>query len=86
MITTVDAPFFSLSLSCWQVPENFVKALNELIVANSSRTAVSFLYLPNPPVDTSSYAKYLSQLEGLTNNLQPTVFVHGLHPVTSTTL
>ncbi|XP_076452159.1 solute carrier family 12 member 9-like isoform X2 [Babylonia areolata] len=69
-----------------EVPENFLKALNELIVSNSSRTAVSFLYLPIPPVDTASYAKYLSQLEGLSNNLHPTVFVHGLHPVTSTTL
>lgn len=69
-----------------EVPENFVKALNELIMSNSSRTAVSFLYLPIPPMDTANYAKYLSQLEGLTNNLQPTVFVHGLHPVTSTTL
>ncbi|XP_070207369.1 solute carrier family 12 member 9-like isoform X2 [Littorina saxatilis] len=69
-----------------EVPENFVKALNELIVANSSHTAVSFLYLPNPPADPSSYAKYLSQLESLSSNLQPTVFVHGLHPVTSTTL
>ncbi|KAK7490911.1 hypothetical protein BaRGS_00017783 [Batillaria attramentaria] len=69
-----------------EVPENFIKAVNELIVANSSRSAVSFLYLPKPPMDSSDYAKYLSQLEGLSNNLHPTVFVHGLHPVTSTTL
>jgi potassium/chloride transporter 9 len=71
---------------CRQVPDNYVKALNELIVSNSTRTAVSFLYLPNPPVDSAMYPKYLSQLEGLSSNLQPTVFVHGLHPVTSTTL
>lgn len=69
-----------------QVPDNFIKAMNELIVGNSSRSAVSFLYLPKPPMDDSQNAKYLLQLEGLTNNLHPTVFVHGLHPVTSTTL
>ncbi|XP_076472572.1 LOW QUALITY PROTEIN: solute carrier family 12 member 9-like [Babylonia areolata] len=85
-----------------EVPENYVKALNELILTNSGRTAVTFLYLPTPPPtppaapeggegvqragEGASYARYLSQLDGLTQNLGPTVLVHGLHPVTSTTL
>lgn len=68
------------------MPENFVKAMNEVMVNNSTSTAVSFLYLPKPPAEVDGYSKYLSQLEVLTSNLQPTVFVHGLHPVTSTTL
>lgn len=69
-----------------EVPESYIKALNELIAGNSSRTAVTFLYLPKPPPEEDRYARYLSQLQGLTHNLQPTVLVHGLHPVTSTTL
>ncbi|ESO84407.1 hypothetical protein LOTGIDRAFT_207292 [Lottia gigantea] len=69
-----------------EVPEEFIKAINEMISANSSRTAVSFFYLPKPPSDSTKYGSYLSQLDLLTANLQPSVMVHGLHPVTSTTL
>lgn len=65
---------------------NFLNALNELIVRYSSRTAVCFLYLPQPPKNKNLYGQYLQQLDGLSANLPPTVFVHGLHPVTSTTL
>ncbi|XP_041377713.1 solute carrier family 12 member 9-like isoform X2 [Gigantopelta aegis] len=69
-----------------RVPEEFVKAMNELIIANSSHTAVSFFYLPKPPTDPADSARYLSDLDLLTKNLKPSVLVHGLHPVTSTTL
>ncbi|KAL8581793.1 hypothetical protein ACOMHN_010167 [Nucella lapillus] len=69
-----------------EVPDSYLAALNELITSNSSRTAVTFLYLPKPPAQEDCYPGYLSQLEGLTHNMHPTVLVHGLHPVTSTTL
>ena len=69
-----------------RVSEAFVKAMNELIIANSSRTAVSFFYLPKPPIDPADSIRYLSDLDLLTNDLKPSVLVHGLHPVTSTTL
>lgn len=76
-------------------PNQFIEEMNELICSHSSRTVVSFLYLPRPPPEGTSVGedtmemernKYLDQLELLSRNLPPTVFVHGLHPVTSTTL
>ncbi|KAK6176290.1 hypothetical protein SNE40_014598 [Patella caerulea] len=69
-----------------EVSEEFIKSINELIQANSSRTAVSFFYLPKPPTDSTQFSTYLSHLDALTTNLQPSVMIHGLHPVTSTTL
>ncbi|XP_061180735.1 solute carrier family 12 member 9-like [Saccostrea echinata] len=68
------------------VPEEFIRAINQIIISYSSTTAVSFLYLPIPPLDTGDYETYLNSLEMLSENLPPTLFVHGLHPVTSTTL
>ncbi|XP_046326120.1 solute carrier family 12 member 9-like isoform X1 [Haliotis rufescens] len=70
----------------YEAPDDFVKAMNELIIANSSRTAASFLYLPKPPTESALYGKYLYHLDMLTANLKPTILVQGLHPVTSTTL
>ena len=69
-----------------QINSAFLTEINKLIVSYSSLTAVSFLYLPRPPEDGSLRDTYLTQLAGLTENLPPTVLVHGLHPVTSTTL
>ena len=67
-----------------EVTGDFLRAVNRLIVSYSSRTAVSFMYLPRPPQD--KHKQYMAQLEGLSEDLPPTVYVHGLHPVTSTTL
>jgi len=64
----------------------FLQAINKTIVSYSKRTAVTFLYLPRPPEDTKQSEMYLKQLTKLSDDLPPTVFVHGLHPVTSTTL
>lgn len=64
----------------------YVHSLNQLLVSHSSHTAVTFLYLPRAPQSTDLASQYILQLEELSNNLPPTVFVHGLHPVTSTTL
>ena len=69
-----------------KISPEFLKALNAMIASHSKRSAVTFLYLPRPPVDETLQASYMSQLEDLSENLPPTVFVHGLHPVTSTTL
>lgn len=69
-----------------KISKDFLNALNQMIISHSQRTAVTFLYLPYPPTEESLQEHYMKQLEELSENLPPTVFVHGLHPVTSTTL
>lgn len=68
------------------VPETLVQRLNSNIKDCSRNTAVTFLYLPRPPQDTTSQLEYLLSLTALTNDLPPTILVHGLNPVISTTL
>ncbi|XP_023932944.1 solute carrier family 12 member 9-like isoform X2 [Lingula anatina] len=78
-----------LSTDYTVVSDEYVVKLNELIKQHSSNqgnTAVTFLYLPRTPKKESLYTKYLKQLAILTDDLPPTVLVHGIHPVTSTTL
>uniref|UniRef100_A0A667ZP21 Solute carrier family 12 member 9 n=1 Tax=Myripristis murdjan TaxID=586833 RepID=A0A667ZP21_9TELE len=48
--------------------------------------AVRFLYLPRPPADTSRYQAYLHQLDLLTQDLGPTLLIHGVTPVVTTDL
>ncbi|XP_046614333.1 solute carrier family 12 member 9 isoform X1 [Neodiprion virginianus] len=73
------------------IPESYLSSVNELIRQNSANTAVVFIYLPPPP-DSSTrdeqeiYSRYLHSLSSLTANLPPTVLIHGLNAVTSTTL
>ena len=68
------------------LPKHIVEAINTRIKECSNRTAVSFLYLPQPPKSTTAQIEYLDRLTDLTNDLPPTVLVHGLNPVISTTL
>lgn len=60
--------------------------MNELILQQTSQTVATFIYLPAPPGDDNSAATYLKRLEIISDNLTPTVFVHGVNIVTSTTL
>ncbi|CAG5136766.1 unnamed protein product, partial [Candidula unifasciata] len=69
-----------------RVPDGYMKAVNTLVQANSNRSAVTFLYLPRPGAELQDPIVYLHQLAALSDWARPTVFVHGLHPVTSTTL
>lgn len=68
------------------LPTEYITSMNELIRIHSTNTAVTFCYLPGPPQSRANYEAYLKQVEVLTRDLAPTVLVHGLHPVTSTTL
>ncbi|XP_012268605.1 solute carrier family 12 member 9 [Athalia rosae] len=73
------------------IPESYLLSVNELIRQNSEHTAVVFIYL-SPPPDSNNwnedtiYPQYLQALTTLTTNLPPTILVHGLNAVTSTTL
>ncbi|XP_054840189.1 solute carrier family 12 member 9-like [Eublepharis macularius] len=68
------------------VSDDYLSAVNQLILQQSSAPTVRFLYLPRPPADTSLYVRYLEQLEALTRGLGPTLLVHGVNAVTSTEL
>ena len=64
----------------------YLQAVNRMIAEQSVYTVASFLYLPIPPDNDACVERYLEQLNVLSADLCPTVFVHGLFPVTSTTL
>lgn len=69
----------------------FFFSVNKIIQDRSNQTAVTFLYLAPPPVNDSpewqeTSKKYLELLTELTVDLPPTILVHGVHTVTSTTL
>lgn len=66
--------------------EDHAKRINGVIKEQCTGAAVVFLYLPRPPSDFTKHDEYLRCLEVMSNSLPPTVLVHGLHPVTSTTL
>ncbi|CAG9768304.1 unnamed protein product [Ceutorhynchus assimilis] len=64
----------------------YVKSFNNLIRDQTAETAVTFIYLPAPPVEDEHVASYYSNLEIISRDLPPTIFVHGVSMVTSTTL
>lgn len=66
--------------------EKYYKSVNSLILQRSGNTALSFIYLPRPPTDSAAALHYLTTLSKVSANLPPTIFVHGVSTVTSTTL
>uniref|UniRef100_A0A3Q1J9Y3 Solute carrier family 12 member 9 n=1 Tax=Anabas testudineus TaxID=64144 RepID=A0A3Q1J9Y3_ANATE len=70
-----------------RLSDDYLSAVNKLILDQAlPPPAVRFLYLPRPPADTRRYASYLSQLELLTEDLGPTLLIHGVTPVITTDL
>lgn len=64
---------------------------NQIIRERSDQTALSFIYLAAPPkLDTPDFnersVRYMELLTELTAELPPTILVHGVSTVTSTTL
>lgn len=47
---------------------------------------MTFVYLPTPPDDNERVHGYFDSLEMVSRDLPPTIFVHGVNMVTSTTL
>lgn len=74
---------------------SYFKKVNELILREcSSSTAIIFTYLPAPFISVcekkiihfNSSENYLRCLTEITKDCPPTIMVHGVHAVTSTTL
>jgi len=66
--------------------DEYCLAVNEFIRVKCPETAVSFIYLPKPPSNTEHHTSYLSRLELVTRGLPPTILIHGVSPVITTTL
>lgn len=70
-----------------RLSDDYLSAVNKLILDQARPLpTVRFLYLPRPPADTRRYTAYLHQLELLTENLGPTLLIHGVTPVITTDL
>ncbi|CAG06378.1 unnamed protein product, partial [Tetraodon nigroviridis] len=70
-----------------RLSDDYLLAVNQLILTTAPPApAVRFLYLPRPPADTRQYTTYLRQLELLTQDLGPTLLIHGVTPVITTDL
>uniref|UniRef100_A0A4W3HWC5 Solute carrier family 12 member 9 n=1 Tax=Callorhinchus milii TaxID=7868 RepID=A0A4W3HWC5_CALMI len=69
-----------------KISDEYLVAVNQMILEQGPDPAVRFLYLPRPPADTSLYLRYLEQLDIMTQNLGPTLLIHGVSAVTSTDL
>lgn len=64
----------------------FFCSFNTLLRNQSTETAVTFVYLPTTPADNERVHWYFNSLEMVSRDLPPTIFVHGVNMVTSTTL
>lgn len=69
----------------------YMQRANQIIRERSDQTALSFIYLAAPPkLATPDFAQrsasYMELLTELTAELPPTILVHGVSTVTSTTL
>ncbi|KAG5888656.1 hypothetical protein JTB14_021281 [Gonioctena quinquepunctata] len=66
--------------------DRYTQSVNMLILQQTGETAVTFIYLPPPPSDDFKVESFYNNLEIFSKNLPPTIFVHGVSTVTSTTL
>ncbi|XP_070538625.1 solute carrier family 12 member 9-like [Ptychodera flava] len=68
------------------ITDNYLRSINDLVRKQQENTVVTFCYLPLPPADKKLHRRYLQQLDVMTENLKPTLLVHGINAVTSTAL
>ncbi|XP_028654106.1 solute carrier family 12 member 9 [Erpetoichthys calabaricus] len=81
-----NAPNSASLTNVSKITDEYLVAINQMVLKQALNTAVRFLYLPRPPADTSQYERYLEQLEIMTRDLGPTLLIHGLTAVTCTEL
>lgn len=72
--------------NCTNLPQSYLRALNDMIKKHSDNSGVVFLNIPAPPTDARLYDKYLATLRAVTDELPPTLMVHGLASVISLAL
>ncbi|XP_029028320.1 solute carrier family 12 member 9 [Betta splendens] len=84
---TEDDYVNSFPSNATRLSDDYLLAVNKLI-SDQARPppAVRFLYLPRPPADTRRYTAFLHQLDLLTQDLGPTLLIHGVTPVITTDL
>ncbi|XP_077987296.1 solute carrier family 12 member 9-like [Glandiceps talaboti] len=68
------------------ITDEYLRSINELVKQQQEETVVTFCYLPLPSADQSLHARYLEQLNIMTEGFTPTFLVHGINAVTSTAL
>lgn len=66
-----------------KISNDYLIAVNRMILEQDTHPAIRFLYLPRPPADLALHERYLEQLEILTRDLGPTLLIHGISAVTS---
>ncbi|XP_061654134.1 solute carrier family 12 member 9-like isoform X1 [Phyllopteryx taeniolatus] len=80
-----DGPKETFPSNAALLTDEYVHAVNSLIRRHGApQPAVRFLYLPHPPADSSRYRAYLHQVDLLSQDLGPTLLIHGVTPVVTT--
>ncbi|XP_067898395.1 zgc:153039 isoform X1 [Heterodontus francisci] len=69
-----------------KISDDYLMAVNKMILEQGTHPAIRFLYLPRPPADVTLHERYLEQLDIMTKDLGPTLLIHGISAVTSTDL
>ncbi|CAG7820176.1 unnamed protein product [Allacma fusca] len=68
------------------IKKRYIEGVNGMVREHSISTAVTFMYLPEPPLDSRDYLDYYARLKNMTEGVEPCLLVHGVSPVTSTSI
>ena len=84
---SVEQPSTNIAIRSFiDVNDDYTRGINELIRQQCDNTSCLYLYLPRPPRDKTLFQRYIHVLDMLSNDLPPTMFVHGVSSVTCTEL
>lgn len=68
------------------IKKRYIEGVNGMVRQHNVNTAVTFMYLPEPPIESREYGGYYERLVKLTEGITPCLLVHGVSPVTSTSI